>query len=264
MKKIITFLIILFALQLPFAQTTFKSEDLNGEWLSTKPGAELILDFQSTLATIISLEKTSLTKGLIGGNMYESIVYDGNGVWKAQRNSWIYNGVGGNNSDTGHWEKGPILTLTLSKDKNTLSASGHWSYKRVNRVIEDNTSENETKSVLYEYFEGVQGKFTLGELTNKSIIVVQMTNTTSDQLATITLTSDNGTKEVFKLDPGATITTKYDTKRIITKVKYQEANNSNNQIEVINTIKKIVKKEVTNENGILKSLNGDGGSGVRG
>jgi len=150
MKKIITFLIVLFTLQLPFAQTTFKSEDLNGEWLSTKPGAELILDFQSTLATIISLEKTSLTKGLIGGNMYEGMVYDGNGVWKAQRNSWIYNGVGGNNSDTGHWEKDPILTLKLSKDKNTLSASGHWSYKRVNRVIEDNTSENKSKIVLIE------------------------------------------------------------------------------------------------------------------
>lgn len=262
MKKLIINLLIFFSLQLSYGQITLNAEDLNGQWIATKPGAELTLDIQGTQATIVSLGKSSLTKSLIGGNMYESINYEGNGVWKAQRNSWIYNGVGGNNSASGHWEKGPNLTLTLSKDKNMLSASGHWSYKRVNRVIED--TDNETRSVLLEDFEGVKGKFILGELTNKNIIVTQMTNTTTDQLATITLILGNGSQEIFKLNPGETITKKYDAKKIIIKVEYQEFQNTNNQIEVMNTIKKIIRKKVTNENGILKSSGSDAAIGVRG
>lgn len=155
MKNYILYFSIFFVSQMSFAQTTYNTGDLNGQWIATKLGAELTLEIQGSQASIISLGKTSLTTSLLGGNMYESINYEGNGIWKAQRNSWIYNGVGGNNSDSGHWEKGPNLTLTLSKDKNTLSASGHWSYKRVNRVVED--SDNETRSVLYEDFEGVTG-----------------------------------------------------------------------------------------------------------
>ncbi len=261
MKNYILYFSILFVSQMSFAQTTYNAEDLNGQWIATKPGAELTLEIQGSQATIISLGKTSLTKSLIGGNMYESINYEGNGNWKAQRNSWIYNGVGGNNSDSGHWEKGPNLTLTLSKDKNTLSATGHWSYKRVNRVIED--SDNETRTVLYEDFEGVTGKFILGELTNKHIIVAQMTNTTTDQLATVTLTFEDGSKEEFKLDPQTLITKKHNTKKIIISVEYQEFNNNNDEIEAMNILKKIIRKAVTNEDGVLKSEK-LAGVGVRG
>lgn len=264
MKNCILYFSILFVSQMSFAQTTLNAGDLNGQWIATKPGAELTLDIQGSQATIVSLGKTSLTKSLIGGNMYESINYEGNGVWKAQRNSWIYNGVGGNNSASGHWEKGPNLTLTLSKDKNTLSASGHWSYKRVNRVIEDNSSKNETKTVLYEDFEGVNGKLTLAKLSNKAIIVAQMTNTTRDRLATITITREDGIEDIIKLNPNETITKKYDAKKIIISVEYQEFQNTNNQIEVINTIKKIIRKEVTNENGVLKSLGSPSAIGKRG
>jgi hypothetical protein len=145
-----------------------------------------------------------------------------------------------------------------------ILASGHWSYKRVNRIIEDTNAESNTKSVLFEDFEGVDGKFTLAKLTNKAIIVAQMTNTTSDQLATITITRENGIEDKIKLNPDETITRKYDAKKIIIKVEFQEINNSNDQIQVTNTIKRIIRKSVTNENGVLKSLDGDGGSGVRG
>lgn len=252
MKHYILFYTFL-VFQLSSAQTTFKADDLNGQWLSTKPGAELVLDIQQNQATIVSLGKSTLTKSLIGGNMYESITYEGNGVWKAQRNSWRYNGVGGNNSDSGRWEKGPKLTLTLSKDKNMLSASGHWSYKRVIKVIEDNSSVKTSRSVLIEDFGGVTGKFILGELTNKNIIVAQVTNTTSDQSATITITHGNGREEVFNLNPGNTITKKFDTKKIKTKVEYKEANTSGHQINITNSIKKTVGKMILNENGNLKS-----------
>jgi len=65
------------------AQTNFAAADINGQWQSTKPGAELILEIDNTQAPIVSLGKSTLTKSILGGRMYESITYDGNGVWKA-------------------------------------------------------------------------------------------------------------------------------------------------------------------------------------
>ncbi|MGV8946371.1 MAG: hypothetical protein ACOH1N_08085 [Lutibacter sp.] len=243
-----------------YAQTKFSREDLNGQWQSTKPGADLILDIDNSQATILSLGKSTLTKSLIGGNMYESISYNGNGVWKAQRNSWIYNGVGGNNSDKGHWEKGPELTLKLSEDKNTLSASGHWSYKRVNAVIE-NTSN--VTSTLLEDFGGVKAKFILGSLSNKNIIVTQFTNVTNTKMAKIEITLDNGPIINETIEPGITLTKKYDAKKIIIQIKYEKSDKPKPTKGIIDVVKERVGKEVRNENGVLRIYTLTG-VGVRG
>jgi hypothetical protein len=262
MKHYILFYTFL-VFQFSSAQTTFTANDLNGQWLSTKPGAELVLDIQQNQATIVSLGKSSLTKSLIGGNMYESITYEGNGVWKAQRNSWIYNGVGGNNSNSGRWEKGPKLTLTLSKDKNTLSASGHWSYKRVNKVIENNSSVKTSSSVLIEDFGGVYGKFTSGNTATKSIIVAQFTNKTTDKTAFVSIKTDNGYESVQYISPGNTLTKSYNTKNLEIKVIYFDSQKPTPSLDIIQSTKEYVRDKVTNENGVIK-IEKTASSGVRG
>lgn len=169
--------------------------------------------------------------------------------------------MGGNNSDSGHWEKGPNLTLTMSEDKNTLIASGHWSYKRVIPVIEN---ETDGKSVLNEDFGGVQGTFTLGSLNEKDIIVAQFKNVTNTQLAKIEITLDNGMIVNEALAPGNILTTKYSAKKIAIKIKYETSNKPKSSTEILNVIKEVVRKQVTNENGVLKSTDVMGFTGVRG
>ncbi|TVZ59286.1 hypothetical protein NA63_1814 [Flavobacteriaceae bacterium MAR_2010_105] len=263
MKNYILFFFVIFVFQLSSAQNTFKADDLNGQWISTKPGAELVLAILQSQATIVSLGKSSLTKSLIGGNMYDGITYEGDGNWKAQRNSWIYNGMGGNNSDSGRWEKGPKLTLKLSSDKNTLSASGHWSYKRVVKVIEDSTLEKNSRSVLIEDFGGLNGKFTSGNTSTKSIIVTQLTNKTKDKTAYVSLKTDNGTETLEYINPGGTLTKKYDTKNLDIKVIYFDSQKPTPSLDIIQSTKEYVREKVTNENGVIK-IEKMSESGVRG
>jgi hypothetical protein len=195
--------------------------------------------------------------------MYESITYEGNGSWKAQRNSWIYNGVGGNNSDGGHWEKGPNLTLTLSKDKNMLSASGHWSYKRVLKVIDNSTIEKNSKSVMSEDFGGLFGTFTSVKNDTKSIIVAQFINKTTDKTAFVSLKIDNGYETVQYITPGSTLTKSYNTKNLDIKVIYFDSQKPTPSVDIIQSTKEYVRGKVTNENGKIKSEK-MGQMGVRG
>ena len=134
LKFISTCIILSFIFFPGLAQSNFTKNDIDGLWKSTKAGAEIFIRISGSSATITSIGTSSLTKKIIGGNLYENITYQGNGKWLSTRKSWIYPGVSGNNSEKGHWEvsteepKRPILKL--SSDKTILSALEHWTFKR--------------------------------------------------------------------------------------------------------------------------------------
>jgi hypothetical protein len=250
------------------AQTTFKAEDINGKWQSSKPGAELFIEIENSKATITSVGKTTLTKKLEGGNMYESIHFIEGGKWKAQRNAWIYNGVGGQNAENGRWEKAKEneLTLSLSADGNVLTASGHWSYKRVEPKIfsVDEPKGQDTKETVIENFGGVSATFYL--ISNQgggSFIVAKFSNKTIYK-ASINVKNQDGSFYKEELDSGSTLTKKYDTQTMEVEVDYQKGNKKNTGTDIIESIKQHVRKKVTNENGKIKVIDAAGSPGVRG
>lgn len=262
-KIILTLIILGFFIQSAISQTKFLKDDINGVWQSTKIGAEIFINISGTQATITSVGNTTLTKNIISGFLYEDIKYEGNGVWIAQRNSWIYNGVNGNNSESGHWEKGGILKLTLSQDKNTLSASGHWIFKKSIRTIGNpmiKDSSDMKKQTLMEDFGGLNGKFTLVTRTNdsSSLIVVQLSNKTSNQLASVLLKTDDGKMTVEYIYPDETLTKKYDSKSLEIQVLYQDWEKPKPEFKIMDFVKDLMRTQVENKKGTLTSI------GVRG
>lgn len=264
-----TIIVTLLTVLTAYSQNNFTAKDLNGKWQSTKPGAELFIEIYGPTAIISSVEKTKLTTNIVGGAFYEGITYEGNGVWNAQRNAWMYSGT---DSSKGHWEKSNKLKLTLSADKNTLTASGHWSYKRVVKVItkgdpvttNGNNLESSTKNekqVILEDFDGVKGKFTLlTSNSNNEAVIAQFNNYTKDKTATVVVKLNNGNISFQRIGPGAGFTANYNAKTIEVQVLYQDKNETE-PFDLIDFVKDKVRKQITVRKGTMV---GTGSMGVRG
>ena len=117
--------------------------------------------------------------------------------------------------------------------------------------------------VYTEDFGGLSGKFTSGNTATKNIIVAQFSNNTKGNLACVILKPDNGRETIEYIRPGTSLTKKYDTKRLNIKVIYLD-NNVEPTIEIINGIKKFVRKLIINDNGKIKSMPLATVTGVRG
>lgn len=266
---IVTLLIVLTA----YSQNNFTAKDLNGKWQSTRRGAELFIEINGATAIISSVEKTKLTTNIVGGAFYEGITYEGNGVWNAQRNGWMYSGT---DSSKGHWEKANKLKLTLSSDKNTLTASGHWSYSRVNKFTttpainvkpvmtkgtnQEPSTRNE-KQVIVEDFGGVKSKFTaLTNNSNGETVIAQFNNYTKDKTATVIIKLNNGNISYQIIGPGAGFSANYKAKTIEVQVLYQSENETE-PFDLIDFVKDKVRKKIIVRDGIIDST---GSIGVRG
>ncbi len=255
------------------AQTSFKAIDLEGKWQSTKAGKELFIEINGATATIYSVEKTDLTPNIVGGALYDGILYEGNGTWAAQKNAWMYSGT---ETQKGHWEKANKLKLTLSADKNTLTASGHWSYSRLNKLIGTPTAKvdplitkntgqkpitKNEKQVVLEDFAGVKGKFTLiTSMLNGEAVIAQFNNYTKDKTATVIVKLDNGSISQQRIGPGAAFTANYTAKSIEVQVLYYNADESE-PFEIIDFVKGEIRKKITIRKG---KIAGTGSMGVRG
>ena len=120
------------------------------------------------------------------------------------------------------------------------------------------------KQTITEDFGGVAGKFYLVDKPNEgALVVAQLSNKTTDKLATILLQTADGKMIVEYLNPGETLTKKYDTKKLEIQVIYQDSKTPKPELNVIKFVKDQARKQVTNENGKLKSTK-IGSIGVRG
>lgn len=121
---------------------------------------------------------------------------------------------------------------------------------------------NGTAQYTKEY-GGLNGKFTSGNTTTKSFIVAQLSNSTTNKIAYVLLKTDNGTETLEYINPGATLTKKYDTKNLEIKVIYLDSKKPKPSVGVIQKTKEWVGEKIINENGNLKSEK-MGSIGVRG
>lgn len=121
------------------------------------------------------------------------------------------------------------------------------------------------KETLTDDFGGVNGKFYLIDKTSGgSFVLAQLTNTKTDKRAIILLKTAEGiTLEKKYLEPGGTLTEKYDTKSLEVQVLYEDSKEPKSESSLIDFVKDVVRKQITNENGMIKSVK-IGSIGVRG
>lgn len=111
------------------------------------------------------------------------------------------------------------------------------------------------KQTITEDFGGVTGKFYLVDKPNGGdFVVTQLSNKTTDKLATVLLQTADGKMTIEYLNPGETLTQKYDTKKLDVQILYQDSKkprteyNANNAIQFV---KDKVRKQIKNENSNL-------------
>jgi hypothetical protein len=102
-------------------------------------------------------------------------------------------------------------------------------------------------------YGGLSGRFISGNTSTQSIIMTQLTNKTTDKLATVLVRTDDGKMSVEYLDPGSTLTVKYSTKQLEIQVLYQDYKTPKPSFDTYEFIKNKVREAVINENGKFKS-----------
>ena len=113
------------------------------------------------------------------------------------------------------------------------------------------------KQTVTEDFGGVAGKFFLvGESNGVDLVVAQLSNKTTNKLATVLLYTMDGKMTVEYINPGEVLTKKYNTKKLEIQVLYQDSNKPKPESTTIyNFVKDKLKKIITNENGKVESSN---------
>jgi hypothetical protein len=82
--------------------------------------------------------------------------------------------------------------------------------------------------------------------------VAQLTNKTTDKLATVLLRTADGKMMVEYIYPGSILTKKYDTKKLEVQVLYQDYKVPKPTPTVIEFMKDKVREIMEDENGMLK------------
>jgi|GEM_PF-3371070 len=113
-------------------------------------------------------------------------------------------------------------------------------------------------------FGGLKGKFISGNTATKSIIVAQFTNQTNDKLASVELSLDGGAVIKVTVNPGITLTRKYDAKKIEIQVEYMDITAPKPSFDIIEITKRKVREIIINENGKIKPMPSSTITGVRG
>lgn len=122
--------------------------------------------------------------------------------------------------------------------------------------------KNKNTTEYTKDFGGLKGKFTAANTATKSLILTQLSNTTKDKIAYVLIKSDS--KETVEyIDPGVTLTKKFDAKTVEINVIYLDSKKPKPAFNAIDFIKNKVRETVTNENGKIKSTSSSV-TGVRG
>ena len=122
--------------------------------------------------------------------------------------------------------------------------------------------KNKNKTEYTKDFGGLKGKFTAANTATKSLILTQLTNTTKDKIAYVLIKADNK-ESVEYIDPGVTLTKKFDGKNLEINVIYLDSHKPKPAFNAIDFIKNKVRETIINENGKIKSSS-IGSIGVRG
>nr|WP_315153973.1 hypothetical protein [uncultured Flavobacterium sp.] len=122
--------------------------------------------------------------------------------------------------------------------------------------------KNKNTTEYTKDFGGLKGKFTAVNTATKSLILTQLTNTAKDKIAYVLVKADNK-ESVEYINPGATLTKKFDAKNMEISVIYLDSNKPKPAFNAIDFVKSKVRETITNENGKIKGSS-PGSIGVRG
>lgn len=101
-------------------------------------------------------------------------------------------------------------------------------------------------------YGGLKGRFITANTSTKNIIVAQLTNQTTDKLATVLLRTDEGKMMVEYIYPGSIFTKKYDSKKLEVQILYQDYKSPKPSYNVIEFMKGKAREILEDENGELK------------
>jgi hypothetical protein len=101
-------------------------------------------------------------------------------------------------------------------------------------------------------YGGLQGRFLTANTSTKKVIVAQLTNKTTNKLATVLLRSADGKMMVEYIYPRSVFTKKYDTEKLEVQVLYQDYKVPKPTTTVIEFIKDKTWEIMEEENGMLK------------
>ena len=107
----------------------FKPNHIEGRWRGqVKEASELIyFDIQIKGNQGVVVSPTNMVSKMVGGTIYDSIQYDGGGVWSAIRFEWATTG----GIEKAYWKRKYPIKLTISADKYMLKeSSGDLSMER--------------------------------------------------------------------------------------------------------------------------------------
>jgi hypothetical protein len=180
------------------------------------------MEIKGGSGTLITLSSTKdFTGKLLDGNIYENISTAGTNKWNATRNTWKFTGLTRQDQENGRWEKAGSCQFTLSQDGNTLSVSGHWTWKRknpitVNPIVPTNTSSstgdnNSIKpagafSSINVNYEGIKVNYAAYARSKDTIVLVKIHNTLQQLDAKVVLSNAKGLNDVVVLSPNDIVT----------------------------------------------------------
>ncbi len=101
-------------------------------------------------------------------------------------------------------------------------------------------------------FDGVAGQFMLLKGSNGKVVNVFLKNTTTDKLAMVIIQTDKGEVRKEFINPGARHNFQLGSDKFDIQVLYQGYNEPRPSLDVIKFVKEKVRKQVTNENGVIK------------
>lgn len=198
------------------------SQSIEGLWKVTKGTTEITMEIKGSSGKVIALNSTKdFTDKIIGGTLYDNIVSLGTSKWKANRYTWRYNGTSRQEQESGWWTQVADSELSLSEDGNTLTASGHWTWKRVNPFKQEGTTSStvatnesvtqktfiQSSKALFSVdvnYEGVKITYTvlLNSTSNDTIVIAKMLNTHSNLGARVIFANSTSKLGEMNLDPG--------------------------------------------------------------
>lgn len=107
------------------------------------------------------------------------------------------------------------------------------------------------KSEYLADYGGLTGKYIAADFATKSIVVAQLSNKTKDQLAYVQLTTDDGKKHFELLDPGSTLTKKFDTETLEVSVVYKKNDKPKEPFNLIDFVKGHIRDRVTKKGKVI-------------
>jgi hypothetical protein len=197
------------------------AQSIEGKWLVTKGSTEFTMEIKGSNGTLVALSSVKdFTDKLLEGNVYQDITSAGANKWNGTRNTWKYTGVTRKEQENGRWEKAGNCQFTLSQDGNTLSVSGHWTWKRKDPIevkpnVPANSSStknnNPTKAdgaftSIDVNYEGVKVNYSAYARSKDTVVLIKIQNTLQQLDAKVVLSNAKGLNDAIVLSPNNIVT----------------------------------------------------------